>query len=114
MLFRDHWGIERMPMTQDQRAEDLMRREDFVQIEPTGETENGQSPQELYLDVMKKCLTRLLFPEKYSRIMRPKTLPRRIAWRYLQPVLACFQVDLVQRGPADPLARQEGLDWPIE
>jgi O-methyltransferase len=114
MLLRDHRGIERMPMTQDQRAEDLTGREDLVQITPAGETEDGQSPQELYLDLMKKCLTRLLFPEKYSRIMRPATLPRRIAWRCLQPVLARFQVDVVQRVPADPLARKEGLDWPVE
>ncbi len=76
--------------------------------------DDGQSPQELYLDLMKKCLTRLLFPEKYSRIMRPKTLPRRIAWRWLQPLLAHFRVDIVQRVPADPEARQEGLDWPFE
>ncbi len=104
-------------MTQDQRGEDLTRRKEVVQITPIGETEDAkvpQSAQELYLDLMKKCLTRLLFPEKYSRIMRPKTLPRRIAWRWLQPVLAWFQVDVVQRGPADPLARQEGLDWPVE
>jgi O-methyltransferase len=106
-----------MPVTQDQRAEDLTRREEPVQIAPTGETENaedGQSPQELYLNLMKKCLTRLLFPEKYSRIMRPKTVPRRIAWRCLQPMLARFEVDVVQRVPADPRVRQEGLDWPVE
>jgi O-methyltransferase len=117
MLLRDHRGIERMPMTQNQRAEDFARREDVVEIAPTGGAENaedGQSPRELYLDLMKKCLTRLLFPEKYSRIMLPKTLPRRIAWRCLQPVLARFQVDFVQPVPTNTMIRQEGLDWPLE
>lgn len=71
-----------------------------------------ESPETLYLDLMKKCLTRMLFPEQYQLILSPKSRMRRIAWRHVQGLLARLHLDLVDTTPVDLKKREEGLDWP--
>lgn len=51
---------------------------------------SNESPQELYLDLLKRCLTRLLFPD------------------------CCVNTQLVPTGQFDPEARRNGQDWPYE
>src|SRR5271154_5881625 len=68
-----------------------------------------ESPEILYLNLVKKCLTRLLFPEQYQLILSPQSRVYRIAWRYAQSLLARFPLDIVTTRPVDPKARQEGL-----
>lgn len=72
----------------------------------------GNGVQDLYLDLLKKCLTRLLFPEQYRLILPPESRLRRTVWRGAQRFLARFGLDLVQRGRPDCSVREEGLDWP--
>ena len=71
-----------------------------------------ESPEILYLNLVKKCLTRLLFPEQYQLILSPQSRVYRIAWRYAQSLLARLQLDIVTTRPVDPKERQEGLDCP--
>jgi O-methyltransferase len=71
-------------------------------------------PAELYLDLLKKCLTRYLFGEAYQL-----ALPRRrtLRWALVQPVrsvLAAMNLELVRRVPFDPKVRAEGHDQPAE
>jgi hypothetical protein len=48
------------------------------------------SSQDLYLDLLKRCLTRTLFPD------------------------GCVNLELVPTGLYDPVARESGQDWPAE
>jgi O-methyltransferase len=79
-------------------AEEAPRRNDF--------------PQGLYLDLMKNCLTRIAFPEKYAPIKPQKTLLRRMAFALCQKVLSPLDLEIVRRKEFDLRAREEGLDWP--
>jgi O-methyltransferase len=75
-----------------------------------------QSPQALYLDLMKKCLTYTLWGgEKtqpiYLRGPRPvhtKYLVKALGW-----VLTQNNLQLARKIPYDPKAREEGRDWPL-
>jgi O-methyltransferase len=48
------------------------------------------SSQDLYLDLLKRCLTRTIFPD------------------------GCVNLELTPTGQHDPLARESGQDWPAE
>jgi len=73
---------------------------------------------ELYLDLMKKCLTRSIFPDSYRQIKtRPSRRRNPFAWAMyplVQPLLAKDNVQLFAYSPFDPQARAEGRDWPPE
>jgi O-methyltransferase len=74
-------------------------------------------PRELYLDLLKKCLTRSIFPESYQTIA-----PLRGGWKRalytlhlpLKKALGSAGVELVRRVEYDPKTRAEGLDHPPE
>lgn len=69
------------------------------------------SPAELYLDLLKKCLTRSIFGEKY------RSLPSDNGNLLLKTVgkwLANQNLQIVRAANYDPHAREEGLDWPEE
>jgi O-methyltransferase len=78
------------------------------------DTSEENSAASLYLDLMKKCLTRLIFPEKYSPISPPDKSPLGLVVRACKTLLAPLKLDLVRRRPADGVEREEGLDWPSE
>jgi O-methyltransferase len=65
----------------------------------------------LYLDLLKRCLTRTGFDERI-----PTAAPRRpdgsIDGDVLSALVERGEVELVQRRPADALVREVGLDWP--
>jgi O-methyltransferase len=79
---------------------------------PERQTTGNEAPEKLYLDLLKKCLTRITFPERYAQIRRPKTFSRRIAWSLCQKLLRPLELDIVRRKDFDLRAREEGLDWP--
>lgn len=83
------------------------------------EERNGQvtdcvsTPEELYLDLLKKCLTRSIFGDSYV----PATFATplwRILYRRLRRVMAGRGLYLRRRVPFDPEIRANGLDWPAE
>ncbi len=73
---------------------------------------------EMYLDLMKKCLTRSVFPDSYRQIKtRPSRRRNPVAWAMyplVEPLLARDNVKLFAYSPFDPGARAEGRDWPPE
>jgi O-methyltransferase len=77
-------------------------------------TRVNNSPEKLYLDLLKKCLTRITFPELYAPINRQRTLPRRMVVTLFQKLLSPLKLEIVRRKEFDPRLREEGLDWPGE
>jgi O-methyltransferase len=65
----------------------------------------------LYLDLMKKCLTRTLFPESLREPLTPG-LFWKPAWLYrlCNSVLRALDIELLRR--SGPVRRGEGKDWP--
>ena len=78
----------------------------------------SETAAQLYLDLMKKCLTRFIFPETYLPIKsRPSIRADPIAWAIyplVTAVLAKRNVKLFLYAPFDQAARTDGKDWPTE
>jgi O-methyltransferase len=72
------------------------------------------TPEELYLDLLKKVLTRALFSEHWQRFELPKGDPRRALLEPVRGLLASRQLDIVRRHTTDPSIREEGKDWPAD
>lgn len=69
------------------------------------------TPAELYLDLLKKCLTRSIFGEKF-RSLSPQNADLFV--KTLSKWLASKNLQIVGTAKFDPEARAEGLDWPEE
>lgn len=65
------------------------------------------TPPELYLDLLKKCLTRSIFADPYQPYR-----PKMAVSRWIERWLKVRQLALVRRAPFDAEARAEGRDWP--
>src|SRR2546427_9145616 len=84
--------------------------------------EEPNTPEALYLDLLKKCLTRYVFGEPFQVIGSPGRIPwwplsAKIKWGLyarIQKWLSSRQVALVYRMPFDPDRRAVGRDWPLE
>jgi O-methyltransferase len=81
--------------------------------QPAAGDKGGTIPEELYLHLMKQCLTRMLWRERY-RPMTSVSGWRRLALKPLQLLLSQVQLEVVKIEPDRTAARQEGRDWPIE
>ncbi|HTZ49308.1 MAG TPA: TylF/MycF family methyltransferase [Verrucomicrobiae bacterium] len=72
---------------------------------------------ELYLDLIKKCLTRSIFPETYKPVHRPPLTIKHWHW-FAYPSIAAFLEKrgywLFRKANVDPGRREEGRDWPAE
>ena len=71
------------------------------------------TPEHLYLDLLKKVLTRVLFPEE-KRVVRPRKGIKRPLFRPVKKLLESRGMELVRRVPFDRNARENGMDWPAE
>jgi O-methyltransferase len=71
-------------------------------------------PDELYLDLMKQCLTRTLFMEKYQPLTPSVSTWRRGLLAPLLSLLRRVEMDIVFRMPDRTELRQDGRDWPPE
>jgi O-methyltransferase len=70
-----------------------------------------ETAAELYLELMKKCLTRVAFEEPYARVAAPASPAKARALAAVQRFLAARGLELVRRAP-DRSGRAEGRDWP--
>jgi O-methyltransferase len=68
----------------------------------------------LYLDLLKRCLTRYAFREAYEPVRGPPAGLRRLAYDAIRGAVASRGIELVRRTRFDPEARAEGRDWPPE
>lgn len=77
-------------------------------------SDQASTPQLLYLDLMKKCLTRSAFGETF-RPLRPR---QGGVWHTLyapvRRLLAARRLELVRRVSFDVARAAHGLDWPAE
>jgi O-methyltransferase len=67
---------------------------------------------ELYLDLLKKCLTRYAMGENSVRHEFPKGTLRRTLFAPIKRALSSRGIELVRATPFDPASRAEGKDWP--
>ncbi|HEY3974200.1 MAG TPA: TylF/MycF family methyltransferase [Candidatus Sulfotelmatobacter sp.] len=78
----------------------------------------AEGADQLYLDLMKQCLTRSIFPESYRQIRgRPSRREHPVAWAVypmLTPALDKLNLKLFRYAPFDQAKRAEGSDWPAE
>ncbi|HEV2035669.1 MAG TPA: TylF/MycF/NovP-related O-methyltransferase [Candidatus Dormibacteraeota bacterium] len=74
----------------------------------------ANSVESLYLDLLKKSLTRYLFPEKYRPVAGERGSLRGALYAPIRRLLKSRRYELVRSVPADPEARYEGRDWPGE
>lgn len=70
---------------------------------------------ELYVDLLKKCLTRSIFLEAY-RDPNPQGKKKQAVYRLLRPLLARYGLSLKSRVPTEVgrFLRTDGLDWPAD
>lgn len=71
-----------------------------------------KTPEELYLDLLKQCLTRALFPERYEPL-RPSSRKKHL-YASISRALDRSGLALVRKARFDADARAEGRDWPLE
>jgi O-methyltransferase len=81
--------------------------------QPVMSYNGGVTPEELYLHLMKQCLTRMLWKEKY-RPMTSVSGWRRVVLEPLQSFLRQVQLEVVKIELDRMGEREEGRDWPIE
>ena len=77
-----------------------------------GERTSHAAPEELYLDLMKKCLTRIAFGEHLQAIAFPKGSFRAALFGPIKDALARRRIELVKARTVDLRVRAEGKDWP--
>jgi O-methyltransferase len=75
------------------------------------------SASELYLDLMKKCLTRYIFPETMGPLRRPPLTIKYLAWIFYPPIAALLKrrgMAVYRETKVDLERRAEGRDWPAD
>lgn len=74
-------------------------------------------PAELYLNLMKNCLTRYIFPETRRPVRRPPLTIKHLAWIAYPPIAAILEswgLTLYCDANVDLARRAEGRDWPAD
>jgi O-methyltransferase len=72
------------------------------------------TPESLYLELLKRCLTRSIAGEGHAPYEPRKGSLRRLLYGPLARVLAARRLKIVRDLPFDAAARAEGRDWPAE
>ena len=76
--------------------------------------EDAKTPAELYLDLLKKCLTRYVFGEDYVPAIPPKGTFKYLASEPIRRWLAGKKMEVIRYVPFDEPTRREGRDWPAQ
>jgi O-methyltransferase len=77
--------------------------------------EVGKTPQDLYLDLLKQNLTRVVYQDTHRVLGRRTPNPTlRALYRLLSPLLHALHLEIVRVVDYDPRDRELGLDWPAE
>ncbi len=74
--------------------------------------EGSSSPEDLYLDLLAKCLTRYLFPDEGTPFV-PGTPGKRRVWSRAERLLERRGLRVLRRAPLRPELREDGRDWPL-
>jgi O-methyltransferase len=71
-----------------------------------------QTAAELYLDLLKKCLTRYLFGESYVPVVPQRGTAKHLLFQPARRWLAGKDMEVIRHVPFDQQQRAEGRDWP--
>jgi O-methyltransferase len=74
-------------------------------------------PAQLYLDLIKNCLTRYIFPETLRPWRRPPLTFKNLPWVIYLPIAALLRqrgLKIYSEVQTDPTRRAEGRDWPAD
>lgn len=71
----------------------------------------GPAPKDLYLDLLKRCLTRFDFDEDLDPVVLGAPWKRKI-WAEVEKVLARKDIVAFRKRPFQAWIREEGKDWP--
>jgi O-methyltransferase len=71
-----------------------------------------QTAAELYLDLLKKCLTRYLFGESYVPVVPRRGTASHALFQPVRRWLAGKDMEVIRHVPFDQQGRAEGRDWP--
>jgi O-methyltransferase len=82
-----------------------------VQTESVESVESAESAAELYLDLLKRVLTRTLFDEEV-RPVRPQGRANRLLFGLLELLARRKHMEIVRRVPINQSVREVGRDWP--
>jgi len=74
--------------------------------------EQNETPAELYLELLKKCLTRIAFEEPYQPLQLSSGTIKSKAVKAFQTAVGRRGLELVWKAPP-PSGRDEGRDWPV-
>jgi O-methyltransferase len=69
---------------------------------------------ELYLDLLKKCLTRYLFGESYVPVVPQRGTAKHLMVQPIRRWLAAKDMEVIRHTPFHATTRAEGRDWPAE
>jgi len=69
---------------------------------------------DLYLDLLKKCLTRFVFPERYRPLTTNPSGWKARLYRPVGGMLSKIGLELVRRAEFVAAKREEGSDWPAD
>lgn len=85
-----------------------------MMTEPVETLHEPAPAADLYLDLMKRCLTRVIFPDEYRHGVLPRNRYARQAYRPVARLLGRRNLSLTRRVPFSVERRVEGWDWPVE
>lgn len=74
----------------------------------------ANTPEALYLDLLKKCLTRDVFPESLRVVTPVRGGLQRFLFALLVKLLDRYDLTLAHRVAYNPDLREVGADWPAE
>lgn len=77
-------------------------------------SDSRAAAEALYLDLLKRCLTRSVFEEGYQAVEPPVGRFERLLFAWIGRWLAARGWNVVHPAPFDPDLRAEGRDWPLE
>ncbi len=74
---------------------------------------NNSKPEELYLDLLKKSLTRYMFDDGYLNLFhRTHGKFKHLMYTIIYQALDTYNLELVKHNQFDPKLREVGKDWP--
>jgi O-methyltransferase len=74
----------------------------------------NRAAADLYLDLLAKCLTRLISPEQFAEPVTPRNPLKAGLLQAAQRMLSHRHLVIARRLVVDRRMREEGLDWPAE
>ncbi len=93
-------------------AQDLPGRNGVAVSPATDRPGPDATARQLYLDLLKRCLTRFDFDEDLAPVVSGTPLKRQM-WGQLTKLLDRRDIVAYRRAPFEPWKREYGRDWPI-